>query len=763
MSETYLYDVFISYAHEDKAYARRLADKLSALDFFTWMADPEVGDEELLTERIEEALDNSAACLLLFGPSGKSPWRNESILWAMDERAEQSDGGFRLIPVSLLGGSVLPPPSLRRVKSLRRLERPGAFVKFEKTLDEDEATKKLITMIRGVDPDEPSLWEQEEFRLFVNLRARNASNVSWNKLAVEARSAFNETCGQDTGTRTASEVSAELTFLTLLDDETLCASLGRYAFRRQVSDSLEGEAQATDTSSPFPPGNVAGLDCTEEVRPPAEPTSVRLSAVGADEQSARPHGSSTCFEEHRQSLDRLLVEVMACRKSPDELLRHPEFRRRGRLMCQALCYGFEPHQVEAEDLYRDVSYKIWQRTSSIPRPRGIGATDGFFEWFRQVARNTLHRTLRENKERMARGDMASPDEETACEVNGNSPGRYVWAVVAPNGSTVVPRNEPCSVPKWPHHASSSTKIGHKLPLKTFPHELEGFLRREVPRTWEGLDELTRRFLVTLGTRLESIVQIFPQTPVPLVIGFENLALGPLGENFGQICERSSQLEPGVLRLLVTLAALKTNALLRDIVAQDGKGGVESLLFTINLGPEMLDCNSLRRFLNTYRRYWDKNVIFEVDERTSRNYLRKLKELQVDLKLRFCADDFNNWDPQAKREFKDRVEMCKIDYKTFRGVMNLCGYDPQEAVRLIMAHRIADKLLVVEGVWDESYIEFLREHWPSNRYGRLYGQGRLTELGQPLSARLSDLRDFGLHGGHFLTEHDADNIRPASSL
>jgi EAL domain-containing protein (putative c-di-GMP-specific phosphodiesterase class I) len=127
----------------------------------------------------------------------------------------------------------------------------------------------------------------------------------------------------------------------------------------------------------------------------------------------------------------------------------------------------------------------------------------------------------------------------------------------------------------------------------------------------------------------------------------------------------------------------------------------------------------------------------------------LKELQVDLKLRFCADDFNNWEPEVKRALKERVEISKVDYTSFRAAMNLRADEPQEAIRLIAAHRIANKPLIVEGVENESYIEFLREHWLSNRYGQLYGQGYFIEPGRPWDAWTSDLRQFGLPGGHFL--------------
>lgn len=305
---------------------------------------------------------------------------------------------------------------------------------------------------------------------------------------------------------------------------------------------------------------------------------------------------------------------------------------------------------------------------------------------------------------------------------------------------------------------ASMKGANRLPLVTFPHELEKFLRHASPGTWEALDEITRRFVATLGTKLEPIVQIIPQTPVPLVIGFENLALGALGENFSEICRRVPQMEPGLLRLLITLAALKTTSMLRINASQEGKEGVWRLLFSVNLDPEMLDCGGLYSFLDRYMYLWEKNVIFEINESTTSKYSRKLKELQVDRKVRFCADDYNNWDPEVKRALRDRVEMSKVDCKTFHQAMEVRGNNPREAINLIAAHRVADRPLIVEGIEDPNYLRFLREHWPLKKYGHLYGQGYIIEPGSPWDEWTADLRRFGLPGGHFLmssretTEH-----------
>lgn len=222
MSETYLYDVFISYAHEDEEFALSLYDKLVAFAFSAWAAEPEWEHEEIQSERIKEALDSSALCLLLFGPHGKRPWGSDSALLMMDEWAARSDEGFRLIPVSLPGGPDTLPPDLPDVESLRLLQQcPRTFVKFHNNLDEDEATRKLILLMRGVDPDEQPLWGQSKFRHYINRCARNAFNVNWSKLATESYSVPAETYRQGLGGHLSpEELSAELRWLSLFSDET---------------------------------------------------------------------------------------------------------------------------------------------------------------------------------------------------------------------------------------------------------------------------------------------------------------------------------------------------------------------------------------------------------------------------------------------------------------------------------------------------------------------------------------------------------------
>ena len=367
-----------------------------------------------------------------------------------------------------------------------------------------------------------------------------------------------------------------------------------------------------------------------------------------------------------------------------------------------------------------------------------------FQWveiFEQAGWAQLLKAIRMG---MQGGNVSSQPLITVSAGPGQS--STLDTALAHSDETATKHLKPMPAEEFPN----GIKTNNTLPLVTFPDEMSSYFQHVAPQVWKSLDEETQRFLITLGTKLEPIVQIIPQTAVPLVMGFENLALGALGENFAQICARVPHLEPGLLRLLLTLAALKTTAMLRNNAAQSRNAGEWTLLFTINLDPEMLDCGYLDEFLGWFQHYWDRNVIFEVNEKTTLKYLPRLKMLQSDLGVRFCADDYNDWDPEVKRALRDRVEMCKVDYKTFRAAMDVRGDSPAEAIQRIAAHRIPGKPLIVEGVENPNYLRFLHKHWPSNKYDQLFGQGYIIEPGRPWDAWTSDLRTFGLPGGHFLT-------------
>ena len=198
----------------------------------------------------------------------------------------------------------------------------------------------------------------------------------------------------------------------------------------------------------------------------------------------------------------------------------------------------------------------------------------------------------------------------------------------------------------------------------------------------------------------------------------------------------------------------------------GNTGARHLMFTVNLDPETLDSPHLEELLDRYNELWEDRVVFEINERITTNYTTRLKDLQVDFNLRYCADDVNSWSPAAKSALYDRVELSKVgnassreligelskvDYSTFQTAMRQRGDDAEKAIESIASHRIAGKPLIVEGIAQKNYLRFLTRHWSVDRHGLLFGQGYDLNPGPPWDAWTLDLRTFGLAGGHLLHE------------
>ncbi len=195
MSNIYNYDLFISCAYEDKDSAQLLSRKLRELDFLTWFDAPEIEREGIFSEKIREAMENSAVCVLLLGVGGKSPWINDSVRSAIHSRLERTHGAFRVITV------ILPCVRTDFVGTLMGLmETPltgyppqWAVIRFKESLDEEDVLHELILRIRGVDPHDQSYRLEGSFGKSVNLRAQNALNVDWHNLILDLCSTSSDT------------------------------------------------------------------------------------------------------------------------------------------------------------------------------------------------------------------------------------------------------------------------------------------------------------------------------------------------------------------------------------------------------------------------------------------------------------------------------------------------------------------------------------------------------------------------------------------
>lgn len=290
----------------------------------------------------------------------------------------------------------------------------------------------------------------------------------------------------------------------------------------------------------------------------------------------------------------------------------------------------------------------------------------------------------------------------------------------------------------------------RLNLPTYSSEIDRFMSNSVLKdAWADLDRNSKRLLATVGTKLEPIVQIAPITPTPLVVGFECLALGSLGESFDELTALCSPSDAGTMRICLSIAALETIKELRNNAEPSNIMSACDLKFALNLDPQMLDSPLLRPFLQRYRLTIAHNVLFEINETTSTDYLTLLRNLQVDFELRFVADDVNEWQTDARQQFMRRVEMTKMDYKATKRALDMRGEDPKAAIKAIRLNCVRGKPLVIEGIENEEYLQFLRQNWKADKYGPLFGQGYCLTPGLYWDGEMTSLQSYGLRGGSML--------------
>ena len=138
------YDVFLSHSSSDKPLVERLAVSLEREGVTVFLDKWHLVPGEPWQEKLEEAMDNSAACAVFLGPNGLGPWENEEMRTALDERV--SDKSLRVIPVLLPGANPKDRNTLPRF--LRRL----TWVDFRSGIDDREALRRLVAGIRGEAP-----------------------------------------------------------------------------------------------------------------------------------------------------------------------------------------------------------------------------------------------------------------------------------------------------------------------------------------------------------------------------------------------------------------------------------------------------------------------------------------------------------------------------------------------------------------------------------------------------------------------------------
>jgi hypothetical protein len=177
MSQVYKYDIFLSHSKDNEVFARQLAAKLRKLEFHVWKPRR---TEEQVSKQIVNAMEDSAVCILLFGPDGKSPWADKFVWSAISERIRRTDGRFRVIPILLPTVLEMDDQLISGWNdSWECQQQRGTFIRFGNSLDDDGAINDLVLRIRGVDYGEDSIWHNAVFKEKVRRRAKNVLNVDW--------------------------------------------------------------------------------------------------------------------------------------------------------------------------------------------------------------------------------------------------------------------------------------------------------------------------------------------------------------------------------------------------------------------------------------------------------------------------------------------------------------------------------------------------------------------------------------------------------
>ncbi len=92
--------VFISYSHNDSAFARRLEDALRAKSIDVWIDSQEILPGDSLIEKIREGIDKSQyLCALISSTSIESRWVRNELDIAMNQQIE--NGTVKVIPLVL--------------------------------------------------------------------------------------------------------------------------------------------------------------------------------------------------------------------------------------------------------------------------------------------------------------------------------------------------------------------------------------------------------------------------------------------------------------------------------------------------------------------------------------------------------------------------------------------------------------------------------------------------------------------------------------
>jgi hypothetical protein len=178
MSEIPNYDIFMSYANEDRALAQRLDELLAVKGFVSSFEDFDNSNKNS-RDKIFEAVFDSAVCVLIIGSGKQSPWWDNHICEAIKERVSTSHGEYRVVSILL---SSTPQQHLHDLTfQIDWGFQSEGRIHYTDVIDDAEKWHELIRLIRGADRPH-SLLAKGETRTWATMRAKNALDVDWEKL-----------------------------------------------------------------------------------------------------------------------------------------------------------------------------------------------------------------------------------------------------------------------------------------------------------------------------------------------------------------------------------------------------------------------------------------------------------------------------------------------------------------------------------------------------------------------------------------------------
>jgi nucleoside-diphosphate-sugar epimerase len=195
MSKMKKYDVFLSYAHEDRNSAGSISRLLQETGFVSSFVDLD-SSQPSSQERIFQAVDNSFVCVLLIGRDKQAPWWQECIGNAIGEKVARSRGEFRVLSVvlnvvldKLDAPDHLTPPFAWDYLTVPFVSEDTVY--WEDSLNEGGKLHELILLIRGA-RRHPKFFADPELRAWTKLRAENALRIDWTKLWSQYSSRIND-------------------------------------------------------------------------------------------------------------------------------------------------------------------------------------------------------------------------------------------------------------------------------------------------------------------------------------------------------------------------------------------------------------------------------------------------------------------------------------------------------------------------------------------------------------------------------------------